>query len=215
MAGQNDRQYQLYLVTLLTFLRFPLVMIFFAGAIVHTWEPRNWLFFASFIALIASAVTDLFDGLLARRFDVQTEFGAHADPLMDKFFYLATFPLLVFVATINGHTSHAVFLLVLTVLFLTRDQWVTFLRAIGSIYNVSGGAHWSGKVRTALNFPLICAIYYFEEAPEMIQLDVWPLLLTFEIIGLIVNMISLYMYTSYYWPYLRKSAALTKTKTES
>lgn len=212
MAADSEKQYQLYLVTLLTFLRFPLVMLFFAGAIVYVWHPWTPLFFASFAALIASAITDLFDGHFARRFDVQTEFGAHADPLMDKFFYLATFPLLVFVATSNHHTAHAVLLLVMTVLFLTRDQWVTFLRAIGSIYGVSGGAHWSGKVRTALNFPLICAIYYFEEAPETIQLDFWPLLLAFEIVGLAINMISLFTYTRHYWPYLRRSAALEKAE---
>ena len=212
MANESEKQYKLRFVTILTLLRFPLVLLFLAGAIIYTRQPRTWLFFGSFAALIASAITDLFDGFLARRFDVETDFGAHADPLMDKFFYLSTFPLLIFVACMNNHTGHAVMLLVMTVLFLTRDQWVTFLRAIGSIYGVSGCANWSGKLRTAMNFPLICAIYYFEETPPQYQFINATLLHLFEIVALIVNMISLYVYTSYYWPHLRKSAKLKERK---
>lgn len=196
------------LVTILTLLRFPLVLLFFTGAIVYARHRHTWLFVSSFAALVASAATDLLDGYLARKFNVETDFGAHVDPLMDKFFYLTTFPLMVFVATLNGHTTHATVLLVLTVLFLTRDQWVTFLRSIGSMYNVSGCANWSGKLRTALNFPLVCAVYYFEEAPRSLRWGSWVLLYVFEILAMIVNLISLYVYTRHYWPYLRRSAVL-------
>jgi phosphatidylglycerophosphate synthase len=193
-------------VTFLTFVRFPLVLLFFAGAIVYSFRPAVWLFLASFIALILSAVTDLLDGYFARRFRVVTALGAHADPLMDKFFYLATFPLLVFVTMKQGHTTHGVLLLVFTLLFLARDQWVTFLRSIGSIYEVSGAANWSGKLRTAMTFPLICTIYYFEQSP-------WPfvprgLVYAFELAALIVNGLSLVIYTRRYWPYLKKAAAV-------
>ena len=204
----DEKQDKLRLVTILTLLRFPLVLLFFAGAIVYVRHRHTWLFVSSFLALVASAATDLLDGYLARKFNVETDFGAHVDPLMDKFFYLATFPLMVFVATINGHITHAIVLLVLTVLFLTRDQWVTFLRSIGSIYNVSGCANWSGKLRTALNFPLVCAVYYFEEAPRSLRWGSWALLYMFEILAVIVNLISLYVYTRHYWPYLRRSAVL-------
>jgi CDP-diacylglycerol--glycerol-3-phosphate 3-phosphatidyltransferase len=203
--------YKLGIVTLLTLLRVPLVLLFFVGAIIYSGYRETWLFVVTFTCLIASAVTDMFDGWLARRFKVETQFGAHADPLMDKFFYLATFPLLIFVAVKNawGPTphlyarAHAVFLLVLTLLFLTRDQWVTFLRSIGSIYSVSGRAHWSGKLRTIITFPLICVIYHVEEAPR--QLIPMSALLAFEGVALVINALSLYVYTRNYWPYLRRS----------
>jgi CDP-diacylglycerol--glycerol-3-phosphate 3-phosphatidyltransferase len=197
-------------VTALTVVRFPLVLGFFAGAVVYAMRPPEApsasLFLVTFAMLVTSAITDLFDGYFARKFSVQTALGAHMDPLMDKFFYLSTLPLLVFVALQNGHTKHAIYLLVITILFLSRDQWVTFLRSIGAIYNVSGCAHWSGKVRTALNFPLICLVYLVEENP-------WfkiPLIvaLTFETIGLAVNLLSLWIYTVRYWPSLKKAAAL-------
>jgi CDP-diacylglycerol---glycerol-3-phosphate 3-phosphatidyltransferase len=202
------RQAKLRFVTILTLARFPLVLLFFAGALVFTENPRPWLFVASFTCLVTAAVTDLLDGYFARRLNVQTPFGAHVDPLMDKFFYLSTLPLLVFVAMHGGHTRHATFLLVLTMLFLTRDQWVTFLRSIGSIYNVSGGALWMGKLRTSFNFPLICAIYYVEAAPPAWQFVRPPALYAFEVVALAINLLSIYTYTRRYWPYLRQAATV-------
>ncbi len=201
MAGSS---LELRIVTALTVARFPLVLLFFFGALCHSAQSSVWLFVASFSALVLSAVTDLFDGQLARRFGVETQFGAHADPLMDKFFYLATMPLLVYVALANGNRTHAIVLLLMTLMFLTRDQWVTFLRSIGAIYNVPGNAHWAGKVRTAINFPLIAAIYVFEESP--VRLIPAPLLYLFEGIAILVNALSAYTYTRHYWPYLRRAA---------
>jgi CDP-diacylglycerol--glycerol-3-phosphate 3-phosphatidyltransferase len=201
-----DNRRKLQFVTFLTVVRFPLVLLFFAFAIVHANTERTAFFVLAFVSLIVSAVTDLFDGYFARRFEVETPFGAHVDPLMDKFFYLATFPLLVYVAAANGHMQHAVILVILTMLFLTRDQWVTFLRSIGSLYSAEGGANWAGKLRTAILFPLICAIYFHEEAPVR-----WigrPAVLVFEGVALLVNFVSLHVYTRRYWPYLRKSADL-------
>jgi len=204
---------RLFLVTFLTFLRFPLVLVFFGCALFYVKSQAPWLFILALTSLLASAITDFFDGYLARKLNVVTKFGAHADPLMDKFFYLSTLPLLVFVATKNGHITHAVFLLVMTVFFLARDQWVTFLRAIGAMYDISGGANWSGKLRTAINFPMICLIYFVEETPTHpiiksildISFSKWIMYLM-EGIAFISNFVSLYIYTRNYWPYLIKSA---------
>ncbi|MCE9612699.1 MAG: CDP-alcohol phosphatidyltransferase family protein [Lentisphaerae bacterium] len=201
-----DKSRELALVTLLTVARFPLILLFFAGALYNTMHPSAALFWGSLAALILSAVTDLFDGWLARRYQVETPFGAHADPLMDKFFFLSTLPLLVYITRANNHNLHAVILLILTLAFLTRDQWVTFLRSIGSIYQASGKAHWAGKVRTAINFPLIAAIYIHEESP--LRLIPLPLIYAAEAVAFLVNAISIYTYTRHYWPFLRRAAAL-------
>ncbi|MBT3296357.1 MAG: hypothetical protein HN919_00695 [Verrucomicrobia bacterium] len=206
------RKIKLGFVTALTVVRFPLVLAFFAGAVVYSMRPPEErsiaLFLLTFVLLVTSAITDLFDGYFARKFSVQTALGAHMDPLMDKFFYLSTLPLLVFVALRNGHTNHSIFLLVMTIMFLSRDQWVTFLRSIGSMYDVSGSAHWSGKVRTAINFPLICLIYLVEECPW--QFIPPPVAYVSEVIGLAVNMLSAWIYTYRYWPSLKRAAELDK-----
>jgi CDP-diacylglycerol---glycerol-3-phosphate 3-phosphatidyltransferase len=198
---------KLWFVTFLTFVRFPLVMLFFVCAVLESKSPHNAFFFPAFAALVLSTGTDFLDGFFARKFQVVTRFGAHADPLMDKMFYLTTLPLLVYVSAQNRHQPHALILLILTVLFLSRDQWVTFLRSIGSMYNVSGGANWSGKLRTGINFPLVCVIYYYEAAPQSMRffdIDI-VFVYAFEALALLVNMASLYIYTRRYWPYIRRS----------
>jgi CDP-diacylglycerol---glycerol-3-phosphate 3-phosphatidyltransferase len=199
----NSRS-KLYFVTFLTLVRFPLVLVFFVAALVNAWHYETWLFSLALGSLITSAVTDSFDGYFARKFKVVTGFGEHADPLMDKFFYLVSLPLLVFLAAKDDHTQHAIILLVMTLLFLVRDQWVTFLRSIGSMYNVSGGANWAGKLRTILNFPLICAIYHFEQC--RFQFIPVKLLYVYEVLAVIMTVVSIFVYTSRYWPFLMKSA---------
>jgi CDP-diacylglycerol--glycerol-3-phosphate 3-phosphatidyltransferase len=206
-----SRRWKLAFVTTLTFLRLPLMTLFFAGALLHTSAWRvPWLFAASFSALAASALTDLLDGYFARRLQVVTRMGAHADPLMDKFFYLASLPVLVFAAALRpSGPAHPYVLMVLTLLFLARDQWVTFLRSIGALHAAGGGANWSGKLRTAVNFPMICVAYYFEEAPSA-----WPavpaaVVYALEGLALALTIVSLVVYTRQYWPHLRRSADLS------
>lgn len=210
---------KLAFVTFLTVVRLPLVLLFFAGAIVHARTPAPWLFWITFLALVLSALTDLFDGYYARKFKVVTQFGAHVDPLMDKFFYLASMPLLVYVMALHASatpaaaihdraTHHATAMLILTLVFLARDQWVTFLRSIGAIYQASGKANWSGKLRTALNFPMICVVYYHEEAPAAIQFIPDLFAYAFVLLTLIITILSLFIYTRHYWPYLRKAATV-------
>ena len=210
-----SKKHQLAFVTFLTFVRFPLVLLFFAGAIVHTYHPLAWLFWITFLALVLSALTDLFDGYYARKFGVVTTFGAHVDPLMDKFFYLASLPLLVYIMSLEsaavGDAKHhlAGAMLLLTLIFLARDQWVTFLRSIGSMYQADGKANWSGKLRTALNFPMICIVYYVEKAPEPFdKLIPVSVAYAFVVITLGLTIMTLFIYTRQYWPYLRRSAQL-------
>ncbi len=199
---------RLAFVTFLTFARLPLVLLFFIGAIIHVYHPSGWLFTLTFASLVLSSLTDLFDGYFARRFKVVTQFGAHVDPLMDKFFYLASLPLLVYIMAVHDSHPHATAMLVLTLVFLARDQWITFLRSIGAIYQASGKANWSGKLRTALNFPMICVVYYYEEAPKPIQFIPAEFAYAFVLLTLVITILSIFIYTRHYWPFLRKSATL-------
>ena len=124
--------------------------------------------------------------------------------MSDKIVYLTSLPLLVFLAAVNGHTPHAVALLCLTVAFLIRDQWVSFLRTMSaSCDGVNLGANWSGKARTALNFPLACLIYVNEGAGAA-HISM-PVLYALEALAFLLNLVSFHVYTATYWPYVRKS----------
>ncbi len=110
-------------------MRVPLIFLFLAVSVFSGHPvPESW-FIVAFTAMLLSAATDLLDGYFARRFEVTSRLGSYADPMMDKVFYLTTFPTVVYLADRIGQHRHARILLVLAILFLLRDQWVSFLRS--------------------------------------------------------------------------------------
>ncbi len=89
----------------LTFLRF----IFLPFFVICIWYNRyDW----ALGVLIAAGVTDMLDGVLARRLNQKTELGAYLDPIADKLLLSSSFLLLAL--------KHKVFWW-LTILVLARD----------------------------------------------------------------------------------------------
>ena len=199
-----DLKAKFYFVQALTLVRVPLIFVFLAVS-VFAHQPLSDLWFAvAFGAMILSAITDLFDGYCARRFKVSSRLGSYADPMTDKVFYLTAFPTLVYLAGLVGQDAHARLLLVLAILFLLRDQWVSFLRSIGALHNMDAKANWSGKARTIISFPTICVIYYFLQAPSDWFLQIPGMLVyTLEAVSLAINFISVVVYTQRFWPALK------------
>ena len=191
-------------VQALTLVRVPLIFIFLAVSVFCRHPVPEFWFLVAFTAMILSAVTDLFDGYFARRFQVTSRLGAYADPMTDKVFYLTTFPTLVYLADRLGQHTHARVLLVLAILFLLRDQWVSFLRSLGALHNLSAKANWSGKARTLISFPTICVIYYYLQAPADWCLRFHAnLVYGLEGLSVAINLISIGVYTARFWPALR------------
>jgi phosphatidylglycerophosphate synthase len=211
-----DKQKTRFLfVTGLTLSRIPLILVFLAVNLFclrkmedgrlrlgnEAWHA--YWFWLAFGSMVMSALTDLFDGYYARKFHVETKLGAYADPMTDKTFYLVAFPTLLYVAALQGKMFHSALLLGLAALFLFRDQWVTFLRSLGALYNISGKANWSGKARTVISFPSICAIYWYLMAPDRVQFfPTWMIYLV-EAASCAINLISIYVYTARYWSCFR------------
>ena len=198
MQPRSSLWWKFCFVQSLTLVRVPLIFIFLAVSVFCGHPVPEFWFLVAFTAMILSAVTDLFDGYFARRFQVTSRLGAYA------VFYLTTFPTLVYLADRLGQHTHARVLLVLAILFLLRDQWVSFLRSLGALHNLSAKANWSGKARTLISFPTICVIYYYLQAPADWCLR-FPANLVYGLEGLSVaiNLISIGVYTARFWPALQ------------
>jgi CDP-diacylglycerol--glycerol-3-phosphate 3-phosphatidyltransferase len=196
-------------VQALTLVRAPLIFLFLAVSVCCGHPLAESWFVVAFGAMILSAVSDLLDGYFARKLKVTSRLGSYADPMIDKVFYLTTFPTLVYLADRIGQHGHARVLLVLAILFLLRDQWVTFLRSLGALHNLSAKANWSGKVRTLISFPTICVIYYYLQAPERWGVR-FPEVLVYGLEGLsvVINLVSIGVYTGRFWPALRAELRL-------
>ena len=197
-------------VNALTFSRVPLIFAYLVLAVIgnfsDTWTCSAW----ACVMAAAAGFSDFFDGLLARRWGVVSEFGKMADPLMDKVYFIVAFPSLVWLASVQGESAaHAVTLLVFTVLWILRDQWVTFLRSVASLYHADVAAMWLGKVRTALSFPCTGFIYFYLAFHRW-----WPggaervgFYACFAIEGFLIllNLYSFIIYTRSYLPYVQRA----------
>ena len=92
------------------------------------------------IGLLAIAeLTDLFDGMAARRKNQVTELGKLLDPMADSIFRLS-----VFLALTQGPV-HLPLWLVLC--FFYRDSVISLLRTVCALRGFTLAARWSGKVK--------------------------------------------------------------------
>jgi hypothetical protein len=131
---------------------------------------------------------------------------------MDKVYFIVAFPSLVWLAAVQGESpAHALTLLVFTVLWILRDQWVTFLRSVATMYHADVGAMWLGKVRTALSFPCAGCVYAYlalhRSLPASWDFPMLVVCWAFEIFMIVLTIVSLFTYSCAYAPYLKKALA--------
>lgn len=203
-------------VTFLTFARAPLVLAGTLLLLANLAWPSPAVLGAGLALVALSAVTDLFDGKLARKWGVASRFGALADPLMDKLFYACATPAATFVALWLEDVPHAALLLALDVVSLVRDQWASFLRAVGSEFGADVRASWSGKLRTALAFPILVLVHLHLGMTVLVRTETEgaarpfppePAVLALEAFLIALVVLSGIDYTRRYLPYLRQAAA--------
>src|SRR6516225_9699772 len=127
------------LANILTLLRLVLVPIFllalFAGD-GHQIAGR----IVAFVIFAIAAITDRFDGLLARNYGMATEFGAFVDPIADK----ALIGSALIGLSMLGDLPWWV-----TVVIMTRELGVTLLR-LAVIRRGVIPASWGGKLKTVV-----------------------------------------------------------------
>ena len=211
-------------VNALTFARVPLIFLWAAFAVwaelayggesARPWcDWRFALVVAAGLCMLLSGMTDLWDGKLARRWNVVSTLGKMADPLMDKVFYLVAFPVLAWQTAHRGlGDAMEQSVLWLTVLYLLRDTWVTFMRSVGTMFGADVGAMWLGKVRTALSFPGAGWVYCYLALSPMVACEspwvtcAWPASVLFvEGFLAVLTLVSLVTYTRAYMPYLKRA----------
>ena len=134
----------------LTVLRIILAPLFLAVAL---WEfPFHYA--VALLVFIAAALTDMFDGKIARARGLITNFGKFLDPLADKMLTTAAFLLFMVVGQMNVWAL---------MLVLTREFMVTSVRLIAAKDgNVIAASMW-GKAKTVAQF---IAIIYMLTALE-------------------------------------------------
>ncbi|WP_234573138.1 CDP-diacylglycerol--glycerol-3-phosphate 3-phosphatidyltransferase [Rhodohalobacter sp. 614A] len=108
----------------------------------------------SLVIFIVAAATDFVDGYIARRFNVESDFGVFLDPLADKFLTFAGFVCLPFLDP-NQFPWWAVVLIVI------RDIIITSLRIYANRKGFSMETRATAKAKTALQMVFLYIALFF------------------------------------------------------
>lgn len=139
---------RLTLPTILTLLRIVLipvlVALFYEGS-----DPSRWIALAVFII---AALTDWFDGYLARTMNAHSKLGEMLDPIADKLIVCAALVMLVKDATIHDLT------VVAAIVIVSREILLSGLREYLAAAQVKVRVSRIGKLKTAIQMLAICVL---------------------------------------------------------
>lgn len=163
----------------LTLIRFLLVPVF--GYYLY-----NQQFFAAVIIFVSACVTDILDGVIARKFNLITSFGKLADPLADKAIQLTALAILSIQKIIP-----------LPVLIIVLAKEVFMIAGSILIYNrvkFVVQANWYGKMTTVI-FSLAIVMTIILHSLRLINIYTDILINIFVLIAVFSTLFSFFMYS--------------------
>ena len=159
------------------------------------------------IIFLVTAITDLLDGKIARKYGLITDFGKFLDPLADKFMVLAAMMCIMY----RSHDDAVLFNVFMWLVMITvfRELAVASIRLIASKNaNIVVAANLLGKIKTVSQ--IVCVIAALIE-PVLAQIDFlfffgyYPITLVASVITLVMTVWSGIVYIATYWKYLDKN----------
>ena len=141
----------------LTLMRIAFVPLIMALMLIEF--PLHYL--AAGLIFGAAAITDAFDGKIARRDNLVTDFGKFADPLADKILVIS-----VLVCFVKFGLCGAVPL----VIIVLREFAVTSVRLVAAANGKVIAANMWGKVKTVSQIIAIVAVFVMQTAFDVICL---------------------------------------------
>ncbi len=139
----------------LTMLRILLTFIF----MFFLFCEGLWAKAASLIVFMLAALSDLFDGLIAQRWNMVTDFGRLMDPIADKILVLAAFAAFVQMQLIDAW---------MFVIIVSREILITSLRLFALNKGKVLSAARAGKHKTVSQMAVIFAILGFILLKEIV-----------------------------------------------
>lgn len=198
---------------LLTYFRIFLIPFIVWLVFVNSWESLT----LAFVLYGLSALSDTFDGILARKLNQSTEWGAYIDPLADKLLVWAMYGVFCTIPLL-----HIPWYLVLPIVL--RDLWVTWLRGYAKKHQLTFKTSLLAKAKTTFQMIGLTIILVFMwllstaakwiykrpmEYPEIISRLHLPTWVIYIPLGLTVLVVLFTLYTG--WDYYKKMSQGEKT----
>lgn len=127
------------------------------GSFYLDFPTSNWV---AFVLFTLAGITDYFDGLIARSYNVTSRMGQFLDPIADKLMVVSVIVMLVGFQTISG------FHILAAIIILMREILVSGLREFLSGLKVSVPVTFLAKWKTAFQMIALGGLLMGEAAPD-------------------------------------------------
>ena len=144
-----------------------------------------------------AAITDGFDGYLARRYNLITPLGAFLDPVADKLMVCAALVVLLTLGRIDEFVALVIIGREITVSALR--EWMAYVGAAASV-----AVNWLGKLKTIMQMVAIPFLLYHEPLFGVIPVAAIGAVLIYVAAALTVY--SMLYYLRLAWPHLNSRA---------
>jgi cardiolipin synthase len=183
---------------LLTWLRVALIPL----VVGVYYLPEHWLpvaerNLASTLVFIVAAITDWFDGYLARRWNQTSAFGAFLDPVADKLMVAGALLVLVQLDRCNAILAFIIIGREITISALR--EWMAQLGASKSV-----AVNSIGKIKTAAQMTAIPALLYYDVILGAIDTRYWGEKLLW--LAAVLTVWSMLYYLKKAWPLIKEKA---------
>lgn len=185
---------------LLTWLRVALIpLVVGVYYLPIHWLPRSDQDLAATLVFIIAAITDWFDGFLARRWNQTSAFGAFLDPVADKL--MVTGALLVLVHLDRVDHFIAFIIIGREIAISALREWMAQIGASRSVAVSS-----LGKIKTAMQMTAIPMLLFHDVIWGF--LDTQLLGEAFMIIAAILTVWSMFYYLRLAWPMIKEKGGV-------
>jgi cardiolipin synthase len=183
---------------LLTWLRVALIPL----VVGVFYVPDHWLLesernLAATVVFIVAAVTDWFDGYLARRWNETSAFGAFLDPVADKLMVTGALLVLMKLGRVDAIISFIIIGREITISALR--EWMAEIGARKSVAVSS-----LGKIKTAAQMVAIPMLLFHDRLFDLIDMHIAGVLLLW--IAGVLTVWSMFYYLRRAWPLIKEKS---------
>lgn len=157
---------------ILSIIRCLLVPIFVA-TLLFMGDAGFWGYGVPAAVYGITALTDMLDGKIARKYNLVTDFGKFIDPLADKFMVISSMITILVWKMLRGERLFALIFVWVVLIILLRELGVTSLRLV--VAGKSGivvAASMLGKIKTVSQMVGTVVMILEPALPMIIKLDV-------------------------------------------
>lgn len=180
---------------ILTWMRIAMIPL----VIALYYLPVNWLSVPlrdtiGALAFIFAALTDWFDGWLARRWNQTSSFGAFLDPVADKLMVCAALLILLDLSRLDSFIALIIIGREITISALR--EWMATIGARDSV-----AVHWLGKFKTAAQMTAIPCLLFYQDWNSIPFAPIGQVLVY---IAAILTIWSMFYYMKKAWPIIKQ-----------